>query len=169
MAKNRFSAQEPTVKRELMNTMKKIEATSLKIEQDEFTGEVKVVFDRAGKRYTKTCTRWERSLDNLRAIGLSIEYLYRAVEVYGVESAEEFNKLFNQSFIGIEATPDDDVLLIGSSTEWWEILSINRMADKNDIINAYKSLAKIHHPDNGGNTEQFVKLRKAYKDGLDSL
>jgi hypothetical protein len=169
MAKNRFTAKETTVKSQLMNTMKKIEATSLKIEQDEFTGEVKVIFDRSGKRYTKTCTRWQRSLDNLRAIGLSIEYLYRAVEIYGVESAEEFNNLFNQAFIGIEATPDDNVLLIGNSTEWWEILGTNRNANKNDIINAYRSLAKIHHPDNGGNKEQFVKLRKAYDEGLTSL
>jgi len=89
-AKRRFHAQESTVKRELRNTMNKIDATSLKISLDEFTGEVEVVFDRNGKRYTKKCSRWENSLDNLRAIGLSIEYLYRAVEIYGIESQEEF-------------------------------------------------------------------------------
>lgn len=163
----RFSAQESTVKRELRNTMNKIEATSLKIEMDEFTGEVKVVFDRNGKRYTKSCKRWEHSLDNLRAIQLSIEYLYRAIEVYGVDSQEqEFNDLFNSVFIGIEATPDDSVLLIANKNSWYEILGVSPDANKPEIINAYKALAKVHHPDTGGDKDTFIRLRKAYEEGL---
>jgi len=166
MVKRRFSAQEKTVKSQLRGTMNKIEATSLKISMDEFTGEVEVIFDRNGKRYTKKCSKWENSLDNLRAIGLSIEYLYRAVEIYGIESAEEFNNLFNSTFIGIEATPDDSVLLIGSSSEWWDILGISKDSTKQEKINGYKSMAKVHHPDNGGSSEQFIKIRKAYEDAL---
>ena len=169
MAKRRFNAQESTVKRDLMNTMKKIEATSLKISMDEYTGEVEVIFDRNGKRYTKKCSKWESSLDNLRAIGLSIEYLYRAVEIYGIESEEEFNKLFDSTFIGIEATPDDSVLLIGHSTNWWEILGISKGTNKLEIINAYKSMAKVHHPDAGGEVETFQKIRKAYDEAIRSL
>ena len=118
MVKRRFSAQESTVKKDLRNTMTKIEATSLKISQDEFSGEVEVIFDRDGKRYTKKCSRWENSLDNLRAIGLSIEYLYRAVEIYGIESQEEFNNVVNSTFVGIEATQDDSVFKLGNETNW---------------------------------------------------
>lgn len=165
--KRRFTAQDKTVKSDLRNTMKKIEATSLKISMDEFTGEVEVIFDRNGKRYTKKCSKWENSLDNLRAIGLSIEYLYRAVEIYGIESQEEFNKLFDSTFIGIEATPDDSVLLLGNSTNWWEILGITREATKEEIINAYRAMAKVHHPDTGGTPEQFQKIRKAYEEGIE--
>ncbi len=164
--KRRFKAQEKTVKSDLRNTMNKIDATSLKISMDEFTGEVEVIFDRNGKRYTKKCSKWENSLDNLRAIGLSIEYLYRAVEIYGIESKEELNKLFDSTFIGIEATPDDSVLLIGNSTNWWEILGTTKEATKQDIINAYKAMAKVHHPDTGGNSEQFIKIRKAYEEAI---
>lgn len=167
--KRRFKAQESTVKRELRNTMNKIEATSLKISQDEFNGEVEVIFDRNGKRYTKKCSKWENSLDNLRAIQLSIEYLYRAVEIYGIESQEEFNDLFNQVFIGIEATPDDSVLKIENKTNWWEVLSISREANKKEIVNAYKSLARVHHPDVGGNVEQFKKVKLAYDEAVGSL
>ena len=164
--KRRFKAQEKTVKSDLRNTMNKIDATSLKISMDEFTGEVEVIFDRNGKRYTKKCSKWENSLDNLRAIGLSIEYLYRAVEIYGIESQEELNNLFDSTFIGIEATPDDSVLLIGNSTNWWEILGTTKEATKQDIINAYKAMAKVHHPDTGGNSEQFIKIRKAYEEAI---
>ena len=167
MSKRRFTARQETVKRELKNTMEKINATSLKIQMDEFSGEVKVIFDRAGKRYTKTCQRWENSLDNLRAIGLSIAYLYRAIEVYGVQHEEsEFDDLFNSVFVGIEATPDSDVLSIGYQNDWWEILGVDRNATRADIINAYKSLARIHHPDVGGTAEAFKKLRGAYDKAL---
>ena len=165
--KRRFSAQESTVKRELHNVMKKIDATSLKISLDEFSGEVEVIFDRGGKRYTKTCSKWENSLDNLRAIQLSIEYLYRAVEIYGIDSQEEFNNLFDQTFIGIEATPGDSVLMIGNVTNWWEVLGINKGSDKKEIKNAYKSMARVHHPDSGGNAEQFRKVREAYDKALE--
>lgn len=166
MGKRRFSAKESTVKRELRNTMNKIEATSLKIELDEFTGDVKVVFDREGKRYTKSCSRWEHSIDNLRAIQLSIEYLYRAIEVYGVDTEEEFNDLFNQHFVGIEAMPDDTALLIGYANDWYEILGVNQDANKKEITNAFKGLARVHHPDVGGDAKQFVKIRKAYEEGV---
>ena len=166
MAKRRFKAQESTVKRELRNTINKIEATSLKISQDEFNGEVEVIFDRNGKRYTKKCSKWENSLDNLRAIQLSIEYLYRAIEIYGIESKEEFNSLFNQMFVGIEATPDDSILKIGNETNWWDILQVKKESSEKDIQNAFRSMARIHHPDMGGNPEQFKKLRKAYDEAL---
>lgn len=164
--KRRFKALESTIKKDLRNTMNKIGATSLKISMDEFTGEVEVIFDRNGKRYTKNCLFWENSLDNLRAIGLSIEYLYRAVEIYGVESQEEFNSLLDQTFIGIEATPDDLVLKIGVDDVWWKILGVKIDAQEKEIKNAYKSLARIHHPDAGGDIEQFKKIRKAYDEGI---
>lgn len=165
--KRRFSAKESTVKKDLHNVMKKIDATSLKISLDEFSGEVEVVFDRGGKRYTKICSKWENSLDNLRAIQLSIEYLYRAVEIYGIDSQEEFNNLFNQTFVGIEATPDDTVLMIGNATNWWEILGIKKESNKKEIKNAYRSMARIHHPDSGGDIEQFKKVREAYDKALE--
>ena len=167
----RFQAQQSTIMNDLRRVMTKISASSLKIESDEFTGEVTVRFDRGGKRYTKSCKRWDISLDNLRAIQLNIEYLYRAVEVYGVEESEEgFNELFNTMFIGMEATPNDDVLMIGSGDkEWWEVLGVNRDASKQDIINAYKALARVHHPDVGGDKSVFIQLRKAYEEGLKAV
>lgn len=166
MIKRRFKAQESTVKKDLHNVMRKIEATSLKIAMDEFSGEVEVIFDRDGKRYTKKCSKWEHSLDNLRAIQLSIEYLYRAVEIYGIESKEEFNTLFNSTFIGIEATPDDSVFKLGNETNWWEVLGVSKAATREDIRNGYKAMARIHHPDMGGTEDQFKKVRAAYEEAI---
>lgn len=40
------------------------------------------------------------------------------------------------------------------------------MADKSAVVNAYRALAKVHHPDAGGNPDDFKRLRTAYGDAL---
>jgi DnaJ-domain-containing protein 1 len=131
-------------------------------------GAVKVVFDRAGRRYVRECSRWVDSLDNLRAIGLQIDYLYRALEVYGVEMSEtSFDQEFDIIFGGFIATPDDATLLLGSGrAQWFEILGVKPDATKADLRNAFRALSKIHHPDNGGQADDFRRLREAYDAGL---
>ena len=166
----RFSATQATTIKDLQRTMKKMGATSLNLNQDIMGGNVDIIFDRNGKRYKFSCKRYEDSIDNLRAVQLSIEYLYRALESYGVfNSEEELERMFATFFIGFEATPDDTVLLLGESTNWWEILGVDRGCDKIALRNAFKSLARIHHTDVGGDKEMFVKIRKAYEEGLKEM
>lgn len=45
----------------------------------------------------------------------------------------------------------------------YEILGIDRDATPEDIKTAYRKKALIHHPDKGGDEEQFKKLHLAYK------
>ncbi len=164
----RFSATQETTVRDLQRIMTKIGATSLRIEQDVMDGGVKVIFDRAGKRYVRECKRWEDSIDNLRAIGLQIDYLYRALEIYGVDMSEtSFDEEFDSVFAGFIATPDDSVLMLGSGkSSWHEVLGVKQDASKADIRNAFRSLSRIHHPDAGGDEEDFKRLRAAYDEGL---
>lgn len=164
----RFTATSQTTVRDLQRIMTKIGATSLKIDQDVMGGGVKVVFDRAGKRYVRECTRWSDSLDNLRVIGLQIEYLYRALEVYGVDINEKtFDHEFDGIFGGFLAAPDDNALLLGSGKEeWWQVMGIQPDATPDDIRNAFRALSRIHHPDAGGNEEDFKRLRQAYDDAM---
>jgi len=166
--RRRFEATQQTTVRDLQRIMTKISATSLRIEQDVMGGGVKVIFDRAGKRYIRECTYWESSLDNLRAIGLQIEYLHRALEVYNVDMSEEsFDREFDNIFSGFLAAPDDTALLLGDGKDpWWVILGVEPGATKADIRNAFRALSKVHHPDAGGNVEDFKKLRQAYDDGM---
>lgn len=87
-------------------------------------------------------------------------------------TSEEFalEKAFAQFFLGFAAAPDDGILLLGDGrSEWWEILGVYADADKSDIVNAYKSLAKVHHPDVGGNADDFKRLRAAYEAGLEAV
>lgn len=166
----RFTAQEGTVTRELVSVMTKMGANNLKVNKDLFSGKVEIVFERNGKRYVFRSESYNRDLDNYRAAQLCISYLYRALEAYGVTSSEEnlFDKVFDNFFLGWEATPDDTVLILGDGNTWYEILGIGPESTKREIISAYKSMAKYAHPDNGGSHEIFIRLRKAYEQGIEN-
>jgi hypothetical protein len=166
--KRRFTAQPKTIQRDLRRVMTAMGATSLKINQDVFEGTAEIVFDRGGQRYVFRCGKYDDSLDNLRAAQLTITYLWRALEEYEVVSEQHaLERVFAQFFLGFAATPDDTALLLGSGRdEWWEVLGVTSDADKAAIVNAYRSLAQVHHPDTGGAPEDFKRLREAYEQGL---
>ena len=160
-----------TIQRDLQRVMTAMGATSLKVNQDIFVGTAEIVFDRAGQRYIFRCEKYDDPLDNLRSAQLTITYLWRALEEYGVTSEEHaLEQTFAQFFLGFAATPDDSVLLLGSGqNEWWEVLGVTQDADKRAVVNAFRSMAKVHHPDAGGDSEDFKRLRAAYEQALDSL
>lgn len=45
---------------------------------------------------------------------------------------------------------------------YYTVLGINPTLDINEVKKAYRRQAQIHHPDKGGNNQQFVKVQKAY-------
>ena len=53
---------------------------------------------------------------------------------------------------------DDDV--------WWRILRVAPDATENELDHAYRRQALITHPDRGGTEEAFLRIRKAYEEGL---
>lgn len=135
------------------------------------------------------CGKYPDPLDNLRAAQLVITYIWRAIEEYGVVSQQqELDRVFTQFFspkgrytLGFAATPDDTVLLLGSGREdWWRVLGVEPDADQAAIRNAFRApwtaqgrLARVHHPDAGGNPEEFGRLepkapcgQEAYRDAL---
>lgn len=44
----------------------------------------------------------------------------------------------------------------------YDVLGVSRNATKPEIRKAYHKLCMMYHPDKGGNTEQFIKIKKAY-------
>jgi DnaJ-class molecular chaperone len=48
-------------------------------------------------------------------------------------------------------------------TDYYEILQIEKTASQDQIKQSYKRLAKIHHPDRGGDKEMFQKIQMAYE------
>lgn len=171
MAKRRFSAQPSTIQRDLRRVIQNMSATSLHINQDIFGGAAEIIFDRGGRRYIFRCEQYADPLDNLRAAQLTITYLWRALEEYGVSSEESLlEQSFAQFFLGFEATPDDTVLLLESGqADWWDILGVDCDADKPAVVNAFRALAKIHHPDAGGTPADFKRLRQAYEQAIEAI
>lgn len=163
-AARRFKAQPETIQRELQGTLRRMRATGLKITQDFETGECEIRFDRSGKRYVVRCKKWTHPTDNFRAAQRAISLVYQAIEEAGVISTEQkLAETFGQFFAGWAATPDDSVLALPSGgRDWWEVLGIPKMATVPEIRNAYLALARIHHPDNGGDPEDFKRIRAAY-------
>lgn len=45
----------------------------------------------------------------------------------------------------------------------FEVLGLEGYADAKTIRQAYRKLAKKHHPDKGGDAEQFMRIRSAYE------
>ena len=165
----RFEAGEQTIYRDLRATVIKMQAANLRVDYDLLGQDVsaRIYFDRHGKRYVSQCGQWPHFLDNLRAAQLAIEYTYRIGEAYGVNYAElKHQDLFDRIFAALEAPLDPGVLLLGSGNNWWEVLGLSRQASRTEIVNAYRALAKVHHPDVGGDVEQFKRLRAAYEAAL---
>ena len=169
--KRRFSASTQRMQSDFYRLMNDLKATSLKIEQDVMVGTARVVFDRNGRRYVFDGAKFGDSTDNLRAIYHTIRYLYKALDEYGVVKEEhDFDTMFDQIFTGFLAAPDDSALLLSDGrTPWWEVLGVEKGAEREAIRNAFRAMSKVHHPDAGGSPEDFKKLRKAYDDGLAQL
>jgi len=172
MPARRFAAQETTVYRDLQNSMKRLGATSLRVKERDLLNprdvRAEIIFDRAGKRYVVRCAKWANFLDNLRAAERTIFYLYRAIAEYGAETNEKaFSAAVDQFFAGFEALPDDSVLMLGTGRrDWWDVLGVKKEASKNEIISAFRAMARVHHPDAGGDAETFKRLREAYEQAI---
>ena len=48
----------------------------------------------------------------------------------------------------------------------WEILQIDKTDDESIIRKAYYKLCRVHHPDKGGDEEDFKSLNNAYESAM---
>lgn len=92
--------------------------------------------------------------DNLRSIGLGIAHL-RGLERHGGGTMME------RAFEGFAALPSPDHF------DPWAVLGLRPGASKDDIEGKYRSLAMKHHPDQGGDADEFHKLQRARKSALE--
>src|SRR5262249_12622020 len=103
---------------------------------------VAVYFELNKKPVSLACDKWIRVEDNIWAIAKHIEAL-RAQDRWGVGTLE-------QAFRGYMALPG-----IGQTTgeKWWMVLGVPINATPDKIKEAFRLLAKKHHPDKGGDRE----------------
>lgn len=107
-----------------------------------------VYFTLKGKPRCLACDAWDRVADNVAAIAQHIDAL-RRIDRYGVGTME-------QAFAGYQALP-------AQAASWFTVLEFTDPPKTWDVIESrYKSLARVHHPDAGGNTETMAKINAAY-------
>jgi hypothetical protein len=100
-----------------------------------------------------SCDRWIKTADNLYAIGKDIE-AQRARTRWGCTNYE-------QSFRGYMAIPEHC-----GGPSWWDTLGISASATREVIESAYKQKAKTLHPDRGGTSDQFSRLKQAFDQAM---
>ncbi len=109
---------------------------------------VAVYFKLKGKPRVLACDKWLSAAENMAAIAGHIEAI-RAVDRYGVGTLD-------QAFAGYQALP-------AAAGSWFIVLEFSEPPKSWDVIEArYKSLARVHHPDAGGNGETMAKINAAY-------
>lgn len=89
--------------------------------------------------------RYSRAADNLAAIAATLEAM-RAIERHGGA------RIMERAFTGFEALP---------APSPWKKLGLGEGASAAAIEAAFKSLAKDHHPDRGGNSDRFAEISAA--------
>ena len=110
---------------------------------------VAVFFERKGEPMALACDVYSSVEDNLWALVRTLEAL-RQIERDGSPA------LINRAFKGFAALPDPN------TRQWWEVLGVEKTADNSTIRAAFIRLAKIHHPDAGGDAVVFDQVQKAY-------
>jgi hypothetical protein len=111
---------------------------------------IAVYFTYKGKQMCFACDKYRKVEANMRAIQLTISAI-RGIERWGASDMME------RAFTGFTALPDQ------SSESWWVVLGVSQQAARADVDAAYRALRSKHHPDKGGDPEQFQRVQRAYE------
>lgn len=138
-------------------------STNIPLRQDgqfraSFTGRlddpgVAVYFTLDGEERVIPCDRWVYIEDNVQAIRKTVEAL-RGLERWGA------SEMMHAAFQGFAALPAGG----GDSPDaWWTVLGVSPDATWGEVLTAMRTLFRTHHPDNGGDPEQFHRIQAAYQ------
>ena len=111
---------------------------------------VVVYFKRNGKELCFACDCYHHVQDNMQAIALTIHAL-RGIARWGT------GDMMEAAFRGFTALPER------AGSNWWETLGVAVNASEEQVKDAYRLLAKKHHPDTGGDSELFRRVQEAYQ------
>lgn len=108
--------------------------------------------DSTGARRCMPVDRYDRVADNLAAIAATLEAM-RAIERHGGAQVLE------RAFTGFVALP-------APGLSWRDVLGVEQDSASSDINAAYRRLRSKHHPDNGGDPDEYDRVQKAWKQYL---
>lgn len=112
---------------------------------------IAVYFKFNGNQQCIPCDRWQKVEHNLRAIELTIAAL-RGLDRWGAKD------MVRAAFTGFKALPPASI-----NRPWWEVLEVPENAKRETVEQAYKTLARKHHPDHGGSQDRICEINAAYQ------
>jgi hypothetical protein len=120
---------------------------------------VAVYFTRHGKEVCIPCDKFTTVYANLRAVGLTLEYI-RRMERYGTSD------MVDAAFRGFTALPESIITPPPARPhcEWYIVLGVDENANSHDVKAAYRELLKLHHPDVGGDPADMAEIKQAYEE-----
>jgi hypothetical protein len=116
---------------------------------------VAVYFTLTGRPSCIPCDRWKRLQDNVQAVRLMVRAL-RGLDRWGSIG------VVSAAFAGFEALPAGG----SSGVGWWDVLDVPSNASRDAIDAAYRRLARIHHPDVGGDEARMQQVSAAYEEAI---
>jgi hypothetical protein len=111
---------------------------------------VAVYFTYKKQQVCFACDRWRKIEDNMQAIAKTIDAL-RGVARWGT------GDMMEAAFKGFTA------LAGPGASEWWDVLEVRRDASHEVVSSNYRRLRSQHHPDRGGDAEQFQRVQRAFE------
>lgn len=117
---------------------------------------VAIYFKHKSKDMVFACDTYHDVTDNVWAVCKTIEAI-RGIQRWGASDMME------RAFTGFTALP------AARGTSWWEILGISRHSTLTEANDAWKKLAKHHHPDKGGSQEKMYEINRAWHEAEKEL
>jgi hypothetical protein len=105
--------------------------------------------DRQGNPRVIACDVWRTVRENVRALGMAIEYL-RGLERCGASS------ILERAFAGFARLP--------AAADCWSVLGFSGRVARHEVDARYRELARKHHPDRGGDHQQMARINAAYQE-----
>lgn len=96
------------------------------------------------------CDHWHTVRENVRALGMAIDYI-RGLKRCGAGEIQD------RAFAGFARLPEH-----AGARPWWVVLGVERNADGRYITGIYRQLAAEHHPDKGGDPALMAEINAAY-------
>lgn len=118
---------------------------------------VAIYFTRNARQQVIACDKWDRVDDNVRAVGLTV------AAIRGIARAGA-TELLDRAFSGFQALPPKGGTTVGEQgAPWWQVLGIEKNAPMGVIQDAYRTLARKHHPDAGGDHGAMTVINRAWE------
>lgn len=99
--------------------------------------------------------RYTEVADNLAAVAATLEAM-RSIERHGGAA------ILDRAFTGFTALPAP----VAGQRDWWTVLGVEPVATVAEIREAHSRLARLHHPDRGGDAPVMADVNAARDAGL---